>query len=173
MMTHPARPRQFSLRALLLAVLALAVLLGAWRAFGAAIVLGVLFVMLSALPFVIQAAWKRAYLAAWLAVYGPFVGMASYTLGYVSCSHCKAAAWWLLPYGPGLFPLELVRSWLDLPRPGDPLVFVIALLVCALLVAALTGLLRILVFWWRLLAMGIVLTLGTFSALALLALIRA
>src|SRR5688500_14824917 len=107
---------QFSLRALLLVVAASAVLLASWPAVGLTAAIGVLMAVLLAIPIAAtKASWKRAYLLGCLAIYGPFIAMGTYTLLYVSCSHCKAAAWMLLPCGPGLVPVEMARQWLDLP----------------------------------------------------------
>ncbi len=63
--------------------------------------------------------WKRATAYAALTLYAPFVIMAFCTLLFVDCYHCKQTAFILLPCGPGLFPLEFVRSQLSYQSPGD------------------------------------------------------
>ncbi len=45
--------------------------------------------------------WKAVGLAV-AAVYLPFVVMASYTVLFVSCPHCKTVAWQILPIAPGV-----------------------------------------------------------------------
>ena len=103
--------RQFSLRSLLLLVSAAALLSATWRPFGAEGVAVALFAILSlATLLTLPRKRKLAFFLSWSAVYGPFVAMAIYTTLYVSCSHCKAAAWTLLPYAPGLVPVELAAN---------------------------------------------------------------
>ncbi|MEX2119379.1 MAG: hypothetical protein WD847_07280 [Pirellulales bacterium] len=165
---------QFSLRALLLLVSASAVLLASWRAFGPTVALGILIAVLLTLPIATRnGSWKRAYLLACLAVYGPFIVMAAYTQLYVSCSHCKSAAWMLLPYGPGLVPVEVVRRWLDLPRPSDTVWFAVAVFVSGAMVIALAWLIQRRRWWWRALSAAVALTYGTLAAIGILAAIRA
>lgn len=174
-MTRDARRMpQFSLRALLLLVSASAVLLASWRAFGPTAAISVLMAALLAILIAARnGSWKRAYLLACLAVYGPFIVMATYTLLYVSCSHCKSAAWMVLPYGPGLVPVEVARRWLDLPRPSDTLWFAVALFVSGAMVIGLAWLIRRRSWWWRALSAAAALTYGTFAAIGILAAIRA
>lgn len=174
-MTRTARRMpQFSLRALLLLVSASAVLLASWRAFGQIVAIGILIAVLFAIPIAAtKGSWKRAYLLACLAVYGPFIAMATYTLLYVSCSHCKAAAWIMLPCGPGLVPVEIARRWLDLPRPSDTLWFAVALFVSGAMVIGLAWLIRRRSWWWRALSAAAAMTYGTFAAIGILAAIRA
>jgi hypothetical protein len=78
--------------------------------------------------------WKRAIALSLAAVYGPFVAMATYTTCFVSCSHCKAAAWSLAPLGPGLIPVDLGRRWMDLGRYPDGLELVLSAVVALLMV---------------------------------------
>jgi hypothetical protein len=166
--------RQFSLRTLLLLVLASAVLLGAWRALGTAAMLGLLFATLSAIPLAtLNGPWKRAYLVSWSALYGPFLAMAAYVLLYVSCSHCQATAWTLLPSAPGLIPVEVARRAFDLPRSSDTVWFAVSLLVSALMVTLLSWQIRRRSRWWRALSVGAALALCSCGAVAILALIRA
>jgi len=49
-------------------------------------------------------------------VYVPQLAMCLYTLGWVACSHCKAAVWQLAPLAPGLLMYELTRKLVDLPH---------------------------------------------------------
>lgn len=86
--------------------------------------------------------WRSAVGLACLAVYGPFVVMAVYTSLFVSCLHCKTTAWVLLPCGPGLLPLTLTQRWLDLPRPGDTLGYILAMVFTNATVFALACLIR-------------------------------
>ena len=141
---------QFSLRAMLLAVLCCAVLVGLWRAFGNSVLWGAVFVILSAgAAMILKGPWKRAYLLSYLAVYGPFVVMATYTLLYVSCDHCKAATWTTLPYGPGIIPVELVRRLVDVKlNLFTWLPSWLAIFVAALIVFGLTWLVRRGDRWW-------------------------
>src|SRR5687768_3670917 len=126
-MNNIALSRQFSLRTLVLVVLASGVLFGAWRAFGTAVCLAFVFAIFSAVVVAaLKGTWKRAYLLSWSAVYVPFAVMATYTLLNVSCSHCKAAVWTVLPCAPALIPIEIGRRVFDLPRPSDAIGFVVA-----------------------------------------------
>jgi hypothetical protein len=70
--------------------------------------------------------WRRALGWAGLAVYGPFVLMAVGSLIWVSCDHCQATAWKLLPIGPGLLPVVLTRRLVDIGRYPEGLTFAIA-----------------------------------------------
>ncbi|MEX0714694.1 MAG: hypothetical protein WD278_20315 [Pirellulales bacterium] len=174
-MTKDARRMpQFSLRALLLLVSASAVLLASWRAFGLTAAISILMAVLLAIPIAAtKPSWKRAYLLSCLTMYGPFIAMATYTLLHVSCSHCKAAAWMVLPCGPGLVPVELARGWLDLPRPSDTVWFAAALFVSGAMVIVLAWLIRRRRWWWRALSAAAAMTYGTFAAIGILAAIRA
>ncbi|MGD9858415.1 MAG: hypothetical protein AB7U20_26035 [Planctomycetaceae bacterium] len=116
---------------------------------------------------------KWAALLAGLAVYGPQLVMAGYTLAYVSCSHCKQTVCLLLPVGPGLIAAELGRRLVGLPRPADSVWFasgtLISLAIWGLLAAALrTG--RPI---WTFLVSGLVLTVCIYAAAVTLALTRA
>jgi hypothetical protein len=111
---------QFPLRSLLVATTVSALIAGAFKAFDEDIFYWVLLITLSAAPIaMIQAASWPAFIGAWFAVYGPFFVMAAYTYLYIACLHCKEAAVAVLPYGPGLIPFELARSWLELPRLSE------------------------------------------------------
>ena len=87
-------------------------------------------------------AYKTAMGLSCVAVYGPFVVMALYTLMFVSCSHCKATAWKLLPCAPGLIFVELGRASLDVSRPDDGVWFALAAIVSLAIVLALSWLLQ-------------------------------
>jgi hypothetical protein len=86
--------------------------------------------------------WKRAAGLSCLAVFGPFIVMAIYTLLFVSCSHCKRTAWTLLPCAPGLLPIEAGRRLLDLSRPADGINFALAFIVSLAMIFTLACLLR-------------------------------
>jgi len=47
--------------------------------------------------------WKAVGLSIAI-VYLPFVVMAIYTVLFVSCPHCKAVSWQILPIAPGMVP---------------------------------------------------------------------
>lgn len=86
--------------------------------------------------------WPKALAWSMGAVYGPFVLTALYALGFVSCSHCKQAAWSLLPCAPGLIPMEFSSRLLDLPRFGNGLGFVVAFLLTMAVIGGLARLVR-------------------------------
>jgi|SRR5688572_3522790 len=86
--------------------------------------------------------WKRALGISCLPIYGPFILMATYTLLFVSCSHCKKTAWFLLAWAPGLLPVEAGRHLFDLPRFPDSLSFALAFVTSLAFVAAVAVLLR-------------------------------
>ncbi len=88
------------------------------------------------------ASWRRAIGLGCLAVYGPFLLMAFYTLAFVSCPHCKAAVWMLLPCAPGLLPTAAGRHWLALFHPSEALMFSLALIVSLATVLFLASLIR-------------------------------
>src|SRR5262245_27000153 len=83
--------------------------------------------------------WKIAVGLSLLAVYGPFLVMALYALGFVSCSHCKATTCKVLPCAPGLLPVAAARHLFRLPQS---LTFTLAFFVSVAMVLALTGLVR-------------------------------
>lgn len=156
-------------------VTAFAVLSFAWRMLGTGVFLGTIsFVAVPATPvFVLRGPWKRAYLAAYLAVYGPFVVVATYAYLFVACSHCKAATWTMLPVGPGVITANIVRRLLDLsPVWGTP-GWGINLLLAAVMVATLTWLVWVLGRGWGMLCLAGAVAYCSFSAFVLLALIRA
>ena len=116
--------------------------------------------------------WRNAAALGSLAVYGPFLVMALYTLGFVRCDHCKKTVWMLLPCGPGLFPVEGARQALEVSRWGEGLTFVAAFAVSLAAVGLLVPLIRR---GGRLLWIVIALTFVAFSfcAFGVLAMIRA
>lgn len=151
-----------------------AVVFSCWRILGNDVFLPIAFVLSSAAPIaLLSGRLKHAYLVAFFAVYGPFAVMATYTFLFVACSHCKATTWAMLPYGPGMIPVDLVRRWLDLPRLDDTLWFGTSLLVSAAMVIGLTWVLRTRGRWWQVLSVTGVLALCSFGAVIVLALIQA
>src|SRR5688572_7010192 len=86
--------------------------------------------------------WRSAAALGMLAVYGPFLLMALYTLAFVSCGHCKTTVWMLLPCAPGLFPVEGARQALGVSRWGEGLTFVAAFAVSLTAVGLLMRLVR-------------------------------
>ncbi len=167
------RVRQFSVRSLLLVVTASGALFAAARLFGIPGIVGGSFCAVSAIPlWALPGSWKRAYSLAWASAYLPFVAMAGYALAYVSCSNCKKAACEIVPFGPGLMPVELVRHTFGLGRPADTVLFVASVFITAALVAILTWALRT-----RARGMGAVVAIATagyctFAAVVILAMIR-
>jgi hypothetical protein len=166
--------RQFSLRALLGLMLIVAVTLASWRAFGAMVLWGLpaaaLLAAVSAGPC---RGWKWACLLSGLTVYGPFAAMGIYTLMFVSCSHCKAAVWTVFPSAPGILPVDLVRRWLDLPRPTDAVWFLAGMACSAVLLAAVAWLVQRNSRWLRAFSAAATLAYCTFAAIVILAIIRA
>lgn len=67
-------------------------------------------------PRVLKWTWRRATGMAVGAVYAPQFLMCLYTLGFVSCSHCKLAVWQVASVAPGLFIHESARKFLDTPN---------------------------------------------------------
>lgn len=174
MLAPPRNPRQFSLRALLLLTLAVAVLFASWRAFDVMALWGLPPVVLMAAVIAGPCrSWKRAWLVSGLAVYGPFAAMGLYTLLFVPCSHCKAAVWMVFPSAPGIISLELARLWLDLPRPPDSIWFLTGMACSAMLLAGVAWLLRRNSRWLRVSSVVATLIYGAWAAIAILAVIRA
>ncbi len=116
--------------------------------------------------------WKRAFSLSLLAVYGPFVFMALYTLLFVPCSHCKAAAWTLLPWGPGLLPMEAGRQWLEISRPTDAVAFTFAFIISVFVVLSLAGLVRR-SRWLRFVSIAVALAVFSIIAMGTLNMIQA
>jgi len=166
---------QFSLRALLVVVTVCAVMAAAWRVVGGSEILQtVVFVVASAvLAIVLRGSSRRAYLAAYGAVYGPFVVMAVYMTLYVEWLHCKAAAWTMFPYGPGFVTGELARSLWGIHLPWGVLRIALADLVSVAMVAGLTWFAKSLGRWWRIAGLAVVVAYCSFCAFGLMALIRA
>lgn len=86
--------------------------------------------------------WKGAVGLASLVVYGPFLVMATYSLIFVACPHCKSTAWMLLPAAPGLIPWEATRLSLDLPGVLNALGFIPQFLGSLAMVWGLAALVR-------------------------------
>lgn len=116
--------------------------------------------------------WMRAAGLSCLAMYGPFTVMAIYALLFVSCDHCKRTAWTILPCAPGLFPIEIGRKWLDLPRPDDTLTFAMAFIIAVALVFGLACVIRR-GRWWCIAGMAIAIAVFSPLAFSLLSAIRA
>jgi hypothetical protein len=169
-MSHP----QFSLRALFLLTFVVAVSFASWRALGAMALWGLPAAALVATVVAVPCrSWKQAWLVSALAVYGPFAAMGIYTLLFVSCSHCKAAAWMVFPSAPGIIPVELARSWLDLPRPPDAIWICVGMACSAVLLATVAWLVQRKARWLRAFSVVAILTYSTCAAITILALIRA
>jgi hypothetical protein len=175
MATTPDTSWQYSLRALLLLMTISAAGLGAWRVFGgASALIGPAFVLFALLPIVkMSGPLMRAYLLAFFVVYGPFIVMATYTLLYVSCSHCKETTWAVLPYGPGMVPVMLMAHWLGLPDYSQPASIAPAAAIALGLVAGLTWVTRRAHFAWKVLGVIGVLALSAYGAVVIYAAMRA
>jgi hypothetical protein len=165
---------QFSLRRLLLVMLVAALLLGAANWLDKHVFMGALFVVLSVLPVIkMSPALARSYLASYAAVYGPFFVMATYTLLFVSCSHCKLASWQFLPYGPAVIPLWLVlHQWLDLPQFSGLPELLVPALVAAGMVAGLTWNVHTGGRWWKIGSVILSVAACSYFAFVVLAIIR-
>jgi hypothetical protein len=173
-MDAPKTRWRFSLRTLLALAIPIALCGVAYRYLGAAGLVGTLFAFVSiAVAVLLKGTYRRAYLASYLAVYGPFFAMALYTSAFVECAHCKLAAWSMLPYGPALIPLMLSVRLLGIPAVGDSLSIALGLAVCAGIVAILARLLHGRRRWLQTLIAATALALSGVSAYVLLALIRA
>jgi hypothetical protein len=174
-MLSPSRPAwQFSLKTLLLAFLACAVLAGAAKWLGASIFVPVILVLLAAAPLIVmRRPLVDSYLMSCSAIYGPFLAMATYTLLFIDCSHCKQTAWQTLPCAPGLVATHLGVGVLGLPRPYGVLETLIPAVAAAVLVAVMTGLTHIGGRWWKAALLTVVAGVCSFFAMALLAAIRA
>jgi hypothetical protein len=99
--------------------------------------------------------------------------MTSYTTLFVACSHCKEAAWSMLPYAPGVIPLELGHQVLDFNRPDGWYFYAASLVLSASAVAWLAWLVNLSSVWLKIVAVSIALFIFSFCAYVLLALIRA
>jgi hypothetical protein len=99
--------------------------------------------------------------------------MATYMLLNVACDHCKETSWTMLPYGPGVIPLELARRWIDFPRLTEPLVNIATFAVSAITVAALTWILHMRNRWLGVMSGILALLFFSFCAFVLKALIQA
>jgi hypothetical protein len=172
--SSPNQRWQFSLRALMLAMVACAVFFGVGKVWGATGLVWLSLGSLVAAPLVmLTGAARYAWLTAVSAVYGPFVVMATYTYFFVACSHCKETTWALLPYGPGMIAVELARQWIGIDRFDDTVWFGISFVVAAVLVTGLAWVLRTRGWWWRAIGAVVVLALCSICAFVMLALIQA
>jgi hypothetical protein len=165
---------RFSLRTLLALAIPIAVCGVAYHYFGAAGFIGTLFAFAStAAAALLTGARRRSYLTSYGAVYGPFFAMAIYTTALVECSHCKLAAWSMLPYGPALIPLMLLSRVLNMSMIDDALSIALGLAVSAGSVAAIAWLVHGRRRWVQATIAAVALALSGISAYVLLALIRA
>jgi hypothetical protein len=165
---------QFSLRTLLLVMAACAVLAGTYGVFGDGAFVWILFLAGAVTP---AAALKRslrlAYLTALVAIWGPFIVMATYMVLFVACSHCKEAAWSMLPYSPGLVLLELAHHLVDLPRLDGSISYAASLLVSFAVLAGLTWIVQSCGWWLRAFILVVAWAFFAFCAFGLMAAIRA
>lgn len=137
--TPVSRPaRQFSLRRLLVVIALAALVFTVWRLGGVENALAVVFAALSVATLLgTPKGAQRAYVLAWSAVYGPSLAMACYATLLVACDHCQRTAWKLVPAGPGLAAVELLRAALRAPPGSDAGRITLGLLASCGAVAAL------------------------------------
>jgi hypothetical protein len=174
-MADALNPRwRFSLRTLLALAVPVALCGAVYRYFGASGVFATLFVLVSlAAAALLKGTPRRAYLSSYAAAYGPFLAMALYASAFVECAHCKAAAWSMLPSGPGLVPLMFMGQVVGIPMVGELFSFSVAFAASAIGVAVLAWLLHGRRWWLQALIASVALALSSVSAYVLLALIRA
>lgn len=115
--------------------------------------------------------WPRAALLTVCAVYGPQLIMCLYTLGFVSCSHCKLAVWQVAPVAPGLFLGECGQRIFNLPHFSSELGIAFAIALSLLVLVGLTAWLRH-AGRWRLAILILVALASAMLAFALLSAIR-
>lgn len=171
---RPGRLRQYSLRTLFVATLVVAGLAATQRVFGSPTAIWTTFVGgLVASGFLLPSGWRAAFRWSIAAAFGPFMALAVYTTAFISCSHCMAASWQLLPCGPGIVLIELARQWLRLPHPGDAAGMWLSLFLAVVMVAVLTWLIRRRRWWWQAANLLVVASLQSLCAIGLLAAIQA
>lgn len=115
--------------------------------------------------------WLISLVGAAASVYGPYAVMTIYTHFYVSCDHCKKATRDLLPCAPALLPVELAQRFLGIGRQDDWIWFSVSFAVAMMWVIGLALLLRRSKLLGAI-AAALTLSLGSFLATALLAMIR-
>ena len=86
--------------------------------------------------------WGRATLLALGCVYVPLLAMCLYTLGWVSCSHCKVAVWKCAPIAPGLLVHAFTRGQLGLTHVPFAVGIVMMIAFTLLMLAGITAGLR-------------------------------
>lgn len=118
-----------------------------------------------------KTSWLLSFLAAAGSLYGPYTVMTVYTQFYVSCDHCQKATRDLLLCSPALLPVELAQRTLGLPRQADWIWFSVSFSITLLWLTGLALLLRQSKILGAV-AAAITLSLGSFLAMALLAMIR-
>jgi len=125
------------------------------------------------IPRAASSSWRRAGLLAVGAVYGPQLLLGFYTLGFVSCQHCRETVWKMMAIAPGLelalVPMLLLR-WH--PSFGETVSSIILSFLSLLIVLGVAAWVRR---WprWRWLFFGWVFLVFSFGAFVLLSLIRA
>jgi hypothetical protein len=165
------RPRHFAVCDLLIVVAVCAVDFSVWRLFGDEAFVVSSFAMIAAIPRIaLRRPWKQALLLSSSAVYGPFVGVATYTLVGVDCS--PSTMWSLLPVAPGLVLIDFIRNWMRLPTSWGLVFYLVALLVSVCLVTVLTWLVRSKNNSLRIAVIAGGFAYGAFAALVVLAMIR-
>jgi hypothetical protein len=116
--------------------------------------------------------WKSAVGLSSLAIYGPYCVMATYAQLFVPCSHCKEAAWTLLPFAPGLLPTDAGSRLLGWARPSDPHGPAIALILSLAMLLILTCIARR-GGWPRIIAVALAMFMFSGLAIGTLGMIRA
>lgn len=164
---------QFSLRGLLCLTFGVALVcfasitLGSYGFHGALIAL----ILVLGLAF-LRGRARSAFALAFSALYGPFVAMAGYTSLFVGCSHCKAAAWQVLPFGPAIIPYEVAKQTLGLPHFSSTFGNIATLVIAGSLLAGLAALTTRLKRWSRFASLSFFLVVSSIAAIGVLAAIR-
>ena len=165
---------RISLRGLLLITFACAVLGAIFRVYGV-----YAFFITAAMPLAAWFAvslrgfgWQPIALAT-LAVYGPFIAMATYTLAFIPCDHCKLATWEVLPYAPAMLPMEFARLGFELKEPARFVWLGTNVALSVLLILALARVIRRRRPWLTAPVVLVALAVFSFEAYLLLALIQA
>ena len=116
--------------------------------------------------------WRRSFLVAAAAAYGPFVVTTLYTLAFVDCGHCKEWMVRLLPVGPGFLASAFLLRWAHLPVPSETVGWLLGGVTSAAFVAAVAAFGRLGAAWLVGAATATILVSGC-SAVLLLLLLRA
>ena len=118
-----------------------------------------------------KTSWLLSFFAAAGSVYGPYAVMTVYTQFYVACDHCQKATRELLLCVPALLPVEFAQRTLGIQREADWIWFSVSFTITLLWLTGLALLLRQSKLFGAI-AAAVTLSLGSFLATVLLAMIR-